>query len=200
MVQEKKKEPRQGVSWAKFFSARNDRVESEQPADSPVAAHAFSGNLIVIVLVVAAIVFLSWGSIRTYFVQRAEIKQVEQNIADLQSENGRLTGELNLWQDDNYVKQQAKSRLFFVTEGDTPYLVTGTDYSSSLADDTSAVALTAPQASWTDMLWGSFQEAALEGQPTEAPSAPSPAVTSPAGGASGAPSAQPSTSPTGADG
>lgn len=167
----KNKKKRFDISWSKFFSARNDRqkVKVEDGEPGPVAAHAFSGNLLIVLAILAFVVLLSWGSIHTYFVQRAEIKQVQDNISQLQQQNNDLNSTLELWKDDNYVKQQAKSRLFYVTEGETPYMVTNTDYSSSLADDTSAVALTAPQQSWTETLWGSFQESAQEGQETATP-------------------------------
>lgn len=180
-----------GINWSQFFSARNDTAqETSTESDTPVAAHVFSGNLLIVLGILAFIVLLSWGSIRTFLVQRAEMKQVEQNISQLQSKNNDLSQELNLWKDDNYVKQQAKARLFYVTEGETPYMVTGTDYSSSLADDTSAVALTAPQESWTETLWGSFQESAQEGQnPTGTTATPEPTASS--DGASSAPATSP---------
>lgn len=161
------------MSWSRFFSARNDKqTEGSDAAAVPVAAHVFSGSLLIVLAILAFIVLLAWGSIRTFLVQQAEINQVQENISSLQVQNDRLNAELELWLDDNYVRQQAKGRLFYVSEGETPYMVTGTDYSSSLADDTSAVALTAPQDSWTETLWLSFQESAQEGQESEEPVQP----------------------------
>ena len=59
--------------------------------------------------------------------------------------------------DENYVRQQARSRLFYVNEGDTPYAVTGIDSNNTQVDDTSASAKNAPDDSWTNKMWNSVE-------------------------------------------
>lgn len=145
--------PKEGV-------AQGRRSESSGP--TPVAAHAFSGRFLIVVAVLVFIAIAAYAPLSSFFKQQAEINQVREHIAQLEGENQDLKTQLSWWQDDNFVKQQAKSRLYYVTEGETPYLVTGTDFTSGLADDTSAAAQTAPEQSWTNNLWDSFQESSLE--------------------------------------
>lgn len=159
-VAQKKK--RRGRSLASFFGT------GSKPADTsggtPVAAHAFSGRFLIAMVVLFVIILTTYASVSTFFRQQAEINQVKDHISQLQAENSDLKTQLSWWKDDNYVKQQAKSRLYYVSEGETPYLVVGTDFTSSLADGTSAQAQTAPEDSWANGLWNSFQSAALDGE------------------------------------
>ena len=130
------------------------------------------------------IIALSVYTPLTSFIrQQNEINDAKASIAALQAEQDSLNAQVSWWQDDNYVKQQARSRLFYVQPGETPYLVVGVDSTSELADDTSAAAKTAPEDSWTTKLWGSLQLAAEDTS-----------VSSPSLGTSSSPSASPSAS------
>lgn len=171
-------------SLSNFFGG-SDANASANSGSTPVAAHVFSGRFLIGLVVLIFIAFAAYAPVSTYFQQQAEINQVNQHIAELKAENSNLQTQLSWWKDDNYVKQQAKSRLYYVSEGETPYLVVGTDFKSQVADDTSAVAQTAPEQSWTNGLWNSFQQSALDGteqsqnQSSATPSATSSAVSSP---------------------
>lgn len=171
-------------SLSNFFGGSR-AASSASSGPTPVAAHVFSGRFLIGLVVLIFIAFAAYAPVSTYFQQQAEIRQVNQHIADLKAENSNLQTQLSWWKDDNYVKQQAKSRLYYVSEGETPYLVVGTDFKSHVADDTSAVAQTAPEQSWTNGLWNSFQQSALDGteqsqdQPAAIPSATSSAASSP---------------------
>ncbi|MEX3611329.1 septum formation initiator family protein [Rothia sp. LK2588] len=170
--------------FSEFFGARrsatpapNGRAGRVRPAEQgdrkrpqqgngpqPVAAHMFSGRFLLVAAVLAFIVIAAYAPLSSLLKQQAEMNQVRDNISRLQGENQQLQTELSWWQDDNYVKQQARDRLHYISEGETPYLVTGTDFTSGLADDTSAAAATAPKQSWTNNLWNSFQESSLDGR------------------------------------
>lgn len=132
-------------------STESDILETPVPARTFSWAHIFLlGALIFCVLQV-------YNPLTTYIRQSNEIASVQQNIADLEAEKTELQAQISWWEDDNYVKQQARSRLFYVQPGETPYLVVGADATSSMADDTSAAAKTAPEDSWTTKLWSSVQ-------------------------------------------
>lgn len=158
--------------------------------DTPVAAHSFSGHFITFALVLVIIALSVYSPVTSFIKQHQEIKATKEHIAALQRQQQDLQGQVSLWEDDNYVKQQARSRLFYVAPGETPYLVVGLDATSELADDTSAVAKTAPEDSWTTKLWGSLQLAS-EGNagPGASPSA------EPTAGATTSPAATPSSQP-----
>lgn len=127
---------------------------------APVAAHAFSGHFVTLAIVLVVVALTVYNPLTSYIKQGNEIKSAQENIAALEAEKQALEAQVSWWQDDNYVKQQAKSRLFYVEPGETPYLVVGADTGQELADDTSVAALTAPEDSWTTKLWGSLQIAA----------------------------------------
>ncbi|MBM7051454.1 septum formation initiator family protein [Rothia sp. ZJ1223] len=149
-------------------SARRDDKPTRQVgqgANVPVAARAFSGKWVAALVVFALVALAVYGTLSRYITQSAEIAQVQSNISRLETENRELAVQQSWWQDDNYVQQQAKGRLFYVNPGETPYLVVGTDYTTELADETSANALTAPEDNWTTKLWDSFQLSAVNGDP-----------------------------------
>lgn len=174
---QKKRARKRQINWGSFFASRTQppKVAAEAEENTPVAAHVFSGKFLLILCALAFIVVLSWLPVRTFLSQQAEINQVKQNIDQLSQENADLQTQLSWWKDDTYVQQQAKSRLFYVKEGETPYMVTGTDISDSMADDTSAAAKTAPEQSWTATMWTSFQVASQDpSQQNESSSAPVP--------------------------
>lgn len=160
---------------------------AETPAQelaTPVAAHSFSGHFITFAIVLVIIALSVYNPLTSFIRQNNEINDAKASIAALQAEQDSLNAQVSWWQDDNYVKQQAKSRLFYVQPGETPYLVVGLDSTSELADDTSASAKTAPEDSWTTKLWGSLQLAAEDTS-----------VSSPAPESSSSPSASTSTTP-----
>lgn len=154
-------------------------TESEL-SNRPVAAHSFSGHFITFALVLGIIALSVYSPLTSFIKQSQEIKAAQDNIAALEAEKQNLQNQVSLWEDDNYVKQQARSRLFYVEPGETPYLVVGLDSTSELADDTSAAAKTAPEDSWTTKLWTSFQIAAgTPGTPdseSETATTPSPSL------------------------
>lgn len=78
-------------------------------------------------LAVAAIFFivivLIGSPLQKYFAQRAQINalslQVEANKRDL----AEARKELELWNDPNYIKSQARARLHFVLPGERQYIL-----------------------------------------------------------------------------
>ena len=168
---------------AKPLRAETTAETPAQELGTPVAAHSFSGHFITFAIVLVIIALSVYTPLTSFIRQQNEINEAKASIAALQAEQDSLNAQVSWWQDDNYVKQQARSRLFYVQPGETPYLVVGVDSTSELADDTSAAAKTAPEDSWTTKLWGSLQLAAEDTS-----------VSSPSLGTSSSPSASPSAS------
>lgn len=168
---------------AKPLRAETTAETPAQELGTPVAAHSFSGHFITFAIVLVIIALSVYTPLTSFIRQQNEINDAKASIAALQAEQDSLNAQVSWWQDDNYVKQQARSRLFYVQPGETPYLVVGVDSTSELADDTSAAAKTAPEDSWTTKLWGSLQLAAEDTS-----------VSSPSPDASSSPSASPSAS------
>ena len=142
--------------------AREHRIHREHDDDenyeTPVAAHRFSGKFLGILIMIAVLLLGTAYPLTNYVDQQREINTTRARIAELKQENVQLQAEKTWWQDDDYVRQQARSRLFYVAPGDTPYTVTGIDSDDGRADSTSASGKNAPEDSWTNKLWGSLND------------------------------------------
>lgn len=125
----------------------------------PVAARSFSGRTVLLLLVVLALVIPLAPTVHRYFSQQAEIASLEQNIDQLKSEQSDLKKQESQWNDDDYVRQQARERLLYVNPGETPYVVSGKDQSSQQPKDDSAEASSEMPPSWGVNLWSSLTEA-----------------------------------------
>ncbi|HNV11489.1 MAG TPA: septum formation initiator family protein [Propionibacteriaceae bacterium] len=78
-------------------------------------------------VIVAVIVVSFWQSGRVYYKQERDIAVVTQQIAEHEDAIASLNDEIVRWQDDSYVKAQARSRLGWVVPGETGYVVIGAD-------------------------------------------------------------------------
>ncbi|MDO4883695.1 MULTISPECIES: FtsB family cell division protein [Rothia] len=153
--------PRRGKESPQL--ARQRRMIREGSSDqdpdelTPIAARGFSGQFLVGAIIVVALLVGTYPTLNNYFTQLREIESTREHISQLQRENAQLKVEKTWWDDENYVRQQARSRLFYVNEGDTPYAVTGIDSNNTQVDDTSASAKNAPDDSWTNKMWNSVE-------------------------------------------
>ena len=137
--------------------ARRQNGEDEGYA-TPVAAHMFSGRSFLMTVMVGVIALGTAYPVLTYMDQDREMNRIHTHISQLQQENAQLKAEQTWWNDDNYVRQQARSRLYYVNPGDTPYVVTGITEDSTKADGTSANAKNAPEEAWTTKIWDSLEK------------------------------------------
>ena len=141
--------PRRGKESPQL--ARQRRMIREGSSDqdpdelTPVAARGFSGQFLMGAIIVVALLVGTYPTLNNYFTQLREIESTREHISQLQRENAQLKVEKTWWDDENYVRQQARSRLFYVNEGDTPYAVTGIDSKN------------APDDSWTNKMWNSVE-------------------------------------------
>lgn len=138
------------------LSGENNRQHSEDQ-NTPVAARQFSSTFFVALIFAVFLLIGTYPTLNNYFNQQHEINETRQHIAQLEKENDQLKVEKTWWDNDDYVRQQARDRLYYVSEGDTPYTVTGLNESTLQVDDTSASAKNAPEDSWTNKLWSSVE-------------------------------------------
>jgi cell division protein FtsB len=121
-----------------------------------------------VVLVILTISYAT--SLRIYFAQVHEIAATKAEIAERQQRILQLQGDLARWDDEAYVRTQARDRLGWVVPGETGYTVVGAD-GKPLGGGAMITAETAPEApaqdSWWSKLWGSV-EAADQPAPVEA--------------------------------
>jgi cell division protein FtsB len=114
--------------------------------------------------VVLLILTISYAtSLRIYFAQAHDIAATKAEIADRQQRIVSLEDELAKWQDDNYVRTQARERLGWVVPGEIGYKVVdadgkplggGAEISTEAADPVKP-----PEDAWWAKLWGSVSAA-----------------------------------------
>ncbi|MGJ4050799.1 FtsB family cell division protein [Corynebacterium macclintockiae] len=61
--------------------------------------------------------------LRNYFEQRAELAQINAKIEGQEKEKAELTNELNRYRDQDYIKEQARTRLGLIEPGESAYRI-----------------------------------------------------------------------------
>jgi len=94
-------------------------------------------------LVVAAFFFgvivMIGSPLQKYFAQRAQINALSAQVAANRAALEEARKELELWNDPNYIKSQARARLHYVLPGERQYILTneitlqGSDKSNNVA-------------------------------------------------------------------
>lgn len=155
--------PRRGASRPGPSGTRGGRSSTPAPAQ-PKAASAGSGRqlttrAIVLVAVVLLLIASYTSTLHAWWEQRADIQQTKALIASTEQSILDLKDQKKRWDDQAYVKQQAKERFGWVLPGEVGYRVIGSNGKLQGADvpqlDAPAKA-TSPE--WYDKLWGSVKE------------------------------------------
>ncbi|MCC9195532.1 septum formation initiator family protein [Arthrobacter sp. zg-Y820] len=123
----------------------------------PVPAKAFSGRLLVLAMVTLVVTVLLAPSVSTYLHQRSEISALEAEIASEKVTARNLETQLGRWEDPNYIKQQARERIFLVMPGETRYLVKGEHGVENAAQEAQEET---EDLQWVDALWDSVKRSA----------------------------------------
>lgn len=125
--------------------------------DRPLWAR-LTGRAVVLILVAAALVMSLAFPIREYLAQRAAISTAEQQAAMLENRVGNLQDQVDRWQDDAFVEQQARERLHYVMPGETGLVLLSPEDVQEARKPEIAVAVE-PEVAWFDTLWESVHEA-----------------------------------------
>ena len=103
------------------------------------------------------------SSLRIYFAQAHDIAATKAEIAERQQRIVSLEGELAKWQDENYVRTQARQRLGWVVPGEIGYKVVDADGQAAgrRRGDLGGGAepVEPPEDAWWAKLWGSVAAA-----------------------------------------
>lgn len=104
---------------------------------------------------VAVIVLLTiYVPLKNYFAGRAEIAQLHDSIAAKQVQKQDVEKQLDQYNDDNFVREQARRRLGVVPQGETAYRIV--DPNMTTPDQTTTSTSDHDQKkSWYDLLWNS---------------------------------------------
>ncbi|WP_433161611.1 FtsB family cell division protein [Kribbella sp. CA-247076] len=187
--------PSRRESGARPGSRPSSRTQSrppsrrgEQPkrrtAASPAPARTrgsrnLTGRAAVVLLVLGALIVSYAQSLRVWFDQHQQITALQQEIRDREKRVAELNDEIARWDDDAYVKAQARQRLGWVMPGEVGYRVIGADGKPVGAppepSTPSDAAADEQQPTWYTKLWGSVEGA---GEPA-VPSTPKPTKPTP---------------------
>ncbi|MCB4207941.1 FtsB family cell division protein [Arthrobacter sp. UM1] len=100
-------------------------AEHSTPSRKGPHRGALTGPLLVVIIFVIGAMMLIAPQLKVYMKQKQEVAELKADIAAKKAENERLTSESKRFEDDAYVRQQARDRLFMVMPGETRYIVTG---------------------------------------------------------------------------
>jgi cell division protein FtsB len=151
---------------ARTRSSRTPTAETGPGSDAAVAPrrrrYILTARAIALAVVLLILTISYASSLRIYFSQAHEISATKAEIADRQQRIQGLQGELARWDDEAYVRTQARERLGWVVPGETGYTVVDAD-GKPLGGGAEIKAESAPEGqpenSWWSKLWGSLQAA-----------------------------------------
>lgn len=193
--------PSRRESGARPGSRPSSRTQSRPPArrgDQPKRRTAgtqpdpartrgsrnLTGRAAVVLLVLGALIVSYAQSLRVWFDQHQQVSALQQEIRDREKRVGELNDEIARWDDDAYVKAQARQRLGWVMPGEVGYRVIGADGKPVGAPPEPSTpsdgATDTQKPTWYTKLWGSVEGAGkppVAATPTPAKPTPKPIIT-----------------------
>jgi cell division protein FtsB len=120
--------------------------------------------MLALLVVMIAITIMLAPTVKIFFEKRAEIAELQADIAAKQSQQDDLRRQVSRWQDPNYVKQQARDRINMVMPGETGYWVFGSDLPAGSAGGAAGAGSAQDPAElpWVDSLWDSIRRSATD--------------------------------------
>ncbi|HEY9276442.1 MAG TPA: septum formation initiator family protein [Candidatus Nanopelagicaceae bacterium] len=101
-------------------------------------SRGISTRLLILFIVLFAMAITLAPPTQHYFAQRAQISALESSVESNKKKLLEARAELERWQDPNYVRSQARSRLHFVLPGERQYIILGVESEES-SDDSAAI-------------------------------------------------------------
>jgi cell division protein FtsB len=121
-----------------------------------------TGRATVLLVILTALALGYTYPVRVYLDQESDIARIQAAQAEQRARIEGLREEVTKWQDDEYVRIQAKRRFYYVRPGEIPLVVWD---SEAVPGDTAAAPRRAEpdRTPWYSTLWSSIQ--AADGQP-----------------------------------
>ncbi len=127
------------------------------PSSVSRAAGSLTGRAVILVLTLAIIGVMLAVPVRNWFGQRAEIAELQAQIAVTQERVTELQLTQERWQDPAFIAAEARRRLHFVKPGEIGYVALGAD--GRPAAETISEMADEQKPPWLMQLWGAVQEA-----------------------------------------
>jgi cell division protein FtsB len=123
----------------------------------------FTGRAIVLGVVLVALALSYVFPLRIYLSQQADIAQLRDRQAAQRDYIEELEAEAARWGDDEYIRIQARKRLYFVEPGEVPMIIVWADEAGP-EDEVDPAEVPVRPEEWWHTLWSSV-EAADRGEP-----------------------------------
>jgi cell division protein FtsB len=118
-----------------------------------------TGRATVLLVILTALALGYTYPVRVYLDQESDIARIEAAQEEQRVRIQGLREEVAKWQDDEYVRIQAKRRFYFVRPGETPLIPVWGDQDPAAAGDPAAPATEQDAEPWYDTLWSSIRAA-----------------------------------------
>lgn len=126
---------------------------------APRPRRRFTGRAVVLTVVLAALALSYVFPLRVYLGQQAEIAELRAAQAEKRAHVEELAAEAALWSDDDYVRVQARKRLYFGEPDETLLLPVWEDEQAPPETGFDPDDAPAPPDVWWDTLWVSIRSA-----------------------------------------
>lgn len=113
-----------------------------------------TGRAIVLGVVLVVLAMSYVFPLRIYLNQQADISQLRERQAAQREHIDELEAEAARWTDDEYIRIQARKRLYFVAPGEVP-MITVWSEEAGAADGPGGADPPQPPQEWWHTLWGS---------------------------------------------
>jgi cell division protein FtsB len=120
---------------------------------------ALSGRVTVVIIVFIALALAYTYPLRVYLAQQSQIAQLEADKETRRKAIDQTSQELQKWKDPEYLRAQAREKLFYVRPGEIPLLVLNDP--AGAAREAGNAPAAAPDR-WYDTLWSSVRAADAE--------------------------------------
>lgn len=136
--------------------------------------------MVILISVVLLVLLAIAAPLRNYYEGRAEIARAQESIERLEARKQALESDIAMYEDDAFMRQEARRRLGVVEEGETVWRIL--DPRMSAPDNITTAADEIPDdREWSEVLWDSLRDIPTEelppiddGPPPSAPEAPAP--------------------------
>ena len=129
-------------------------------------------SVVILISVVLLVLLAIAAPLRNYYEGRAEIARAQESIERLEARKQALESDIAMYEDDAFMRQEARRRLGVVEEGETVWRIL--DPRMSAPDNITTAADEIPDdREWSEVLWDSLRDIPeVEVSESEAPESP----------------------------
>lgn len=166
--------------------ASRDRERAERAAQRRQRGKAIAfpkqdmASVVILIAVLILVLLAIAAPLRNFYEGRAEIARANESIARLEAQKQALESDIAMYDDDAFLKQEARRRLGVIEEGETAWRIIDPRMTASEAITTGKDDIPDTR-TWPVVMWDSLREVPSELRPIDdAPPAPAPAPEGPA--------------------